>query len=288
MAAKSRSRSPSSLETDTGNFVIASIRDISVSGCISTKLPSEKNEELERASKAKDHFLANMSHELRTPLTVILGFIKTLMMQTAGPLNAEQERQTAKIETNAAHLLTLLDDLLDLAKVESGSNEISFEPVDLRSVLEDLEASWQPEAASKGLSLTIQCPQRLDLNHSNRRIVTQILQNLLSNSIKFTDRGSVRVAAEREFRNDRTETRIHVIDTGIGIKPEDDDKLFQPFSQLNPDTYKGTGLGLLLCRNLARSIGGDVTYESVPGLGSTFTLALREEPSASALARLAG
>jgi len=275
------------LQTETGGQVVVSIRDISERMRFFEAL-SDKNVELERALKAKDHFLANMSHELRTPLTVILGFVKTLMMGAAGPLNHGQEKQASRIEANATHLLSLLNDLLDLAKVESGREEISLEPVDLRSVLEEVEASLRPLAERKGLALEVNCPPKHDLGRSSRRTLIQILLNLANNSIKFTDSGSVRIVVERAPGNNQAVTRIHVIDTGIGIRPEDQDKLFRPFLQLNPDANRGgTGLGLHLSRSLARSLGGDVTFRSHYGQGSTFTLILREASKAPAETRLA-
>ena len=275
------------LQTETGGQVVVSIRDISERMRFFEAL-SDKNVELERALKAKDHFLANMSHELRTPLTVILGFVKTLMMGAAGPLNHGQEKQASRIEANATHLLSLLNDLLDLAKVESGREEISLEPVDLRSVLEEVEASLRPLAERKGLALEVNCPPKHDLGRSSRRTLIQILLNLANNSIKFTDSGSVRIVVERAPGNNQAVTRIHVIDTGIGIRPEDQDKLFRPFLQLNPDANRGgTGLGLHLSRSLARSLGGDVTFRSHYGQGSTFMLILREASKAPAETRLA-
>jgi PAS domain S-box-containing protein len=277
----------SPVQTDTGDLVISSIRDISERMRFFEAL-REKNIELERAAKAKDHFLANMSHELRTPLTVIIGFVKTLMMKMSGPLTAEQERQVLKIESNATHLLALLNDLLDLAKVQSGSEEISLEPVDVKSVLEEVETSLRPLAERKGLALEIECPQKYHLNRSSRRTLVQILLNLANNSIKFTNSGSVRIVIEGASQNTQTITRIHVIDTGIGIRPEDQEKLFHPFTQLNPGANQGgTGLGLHLSRSLAHSLGGDVTFRSLYGQGSTFTLILREATEALAETRIA-
>jgi len=277
----------SPVQTEQGDLVISSIRDISERLRFIDAL-SQKNVELERASKAKDHFLANMSHELRTPLTVVIGFVKTLMMKAAGPLNAEQERQVSKIESNATHLLTLLNDLLDLAKVESGSEEISLEPVDLRSVVEEVETSLRPLAEGKGLALEIDCPPRHTLGSSSRRTLIQILLNLANNSIKFTTAGSVRIVVEGAPGGNRAITRVHVVDTGIGIRPEDHEKLFQPFTQLGPNTIgAGTGLGLHLSRSLARSLGGDVTFRSLYGQGSTFTLILREQSKAPDQERIA-
>ena len=277
----------SPVSTDSGELVIGSIRDISERLRFFEAL-RDKNTELERAAKAKDHFLANMSHELRTPLTVIIGFVKTLMMKVAGPLTEEQERQVVKIETNATHLLALLNDLLDLAKVKSGSEQLSLEPVDLRALLDEIETSLRPLAESKGLSLEIHCPQKYDLGRSNRRTVLQILLNLANNSVKFTDTGMVRLVVEGGPQNNQQITRIHVIDTGIGIRPEDQDKLFQPFTQLNPDSNEaGTGLGLHLSRSLARSLGGDLSVRSLFGEGSTFTLILREDLVAPSVARMA-
>jgi len=277
----------SPVHTETGDLVISSVRDISERMRFFETL-HHKNVELERAAKAKDHFLANMSHELRTPLTVIIGFIKILMMGSAGPLNDRQEQQASKIETNATHLLALLNDLLDLAKVQSGTEELTLEPVDLRSVVDEVETSLRPLAEKKGLALEIDCPPKLNLGRSSRRTLLQILLNLANNSIKFTDKGTVRVVVEGGAQNNQAVTRIHVIDTGIGIRPEDQDKLFEPFTQLNPNANEaGTGLGLHLSRNLARSLGGDVTFHSLFGQGSTFTLVLQEESDAPAQTRMA-
>jgi PAS domain S-box-containing protein len=266
----------SPLKTDTGQVIIVSIRDISERLRFYEAL-DRKNVELERASQAKDHFLANMSHELRTPLTVILGFSRTLKMKAAGSLNSQQEHQVKKIETNADHLLALLNELLDLAKIESGTAEISLEPVDLPAILEDVATSMRLAAKNKGLDLTVQCPRRLQLARSSGRMIRQILENLISNGIKYTDEGSVRVVVETESSISHVETRVHVIDTGIGVKPEHSEKLFQPFVRLDESgTNSGTGLGLHLSRNMAESLGGRLVHESVYGAGSTFTLVLVE------------
>jgi protein-histidine pros-kinase len=235
----------------------------------------EKNAALEAALLAKDRFLASMSHELRTPLNAILGFTGTLLMWLPGSLNAEQENQLRTVQASGRHLLSLINDLLDLAKINSGKVEIRVEPVSCRTVVEEVAKTLEPIASERGLELKVELPAQDVVVATDRRALSQILLNLGNNACKFTERGTVRLAFAAapgggvEFR---------VSDTGVGIRPEDRERLFQPFVRLGDgegETRSGTGLGLHLSQKLADLIGGRITVESEFGRGSCFSLAVR-------------
>ena len=236
--------------------------------------------ELESANLAKDRFLASMSHELRTPLNAIIGFTGTLLMKLPGPLSDGQSRQLLTIQSSAKHLLSLINDLLDLAKIESGKVVITPEPVVCQSVVEEVRSALAPLAEKKGLQFKVQVPQEDLVVRTDRRALSQILLNLANNAIKFTEKGEVRVQLRRHRENGHARTELSVHDTGIGIREEDQEKLFQAFTQMgNTGTrrYEGTGLGLHLSQKLAELLGGHILFESEYGKGSTFTLALPEK-----------
>ncbi len=272
----------SPIETREGTFISSAIRDVTERHAIQARL-QKLNAELENASQAKDRFLATMSHELRTPLNAILGFTGTLLMKLPGPLTQEQGRQLEIVRGNARHLLSLITDVLDLAKIESGKHEVAAEAVSLRDVVAEIAASLGPLADEKGLAFTAVIAGDIPHLVTDRRALHQILLNLTSNAIKYTDAGSVRIDARTERCNGRSGVAVHVADTGIGIKDEDLERLFQAFEQLDPTStrrFEGTGLGLYLSQNLAQLIGGDLRVISEHGTGSTFTLVLplsREE-----------
>ena len=266
----------SPLVTAEGVLVSSSIRDISERKRAERTL-QEKNEELERANQAKDRFLATMSHELRTPLNAIIGFTGTLLMGLPGPLTPDQEHQLRTIQTSARHLLSLINDLLDLARIESGNVEIAREPVVCQSVVEEVATALRPMAAAKGLRLDTELPEEDVVVSSARRPLSQILINLTNNAMKFTPQGGVRIALRGADGAGASPTRIEVSDTGVGIRPEDQERLFEAFHQgdrANPMRHEGTGLGLYLSQRLAGLLGGRITFRSVPGRGSTFTLEL--------------
>jgi PAS domain S-box-containing protein len=243
----------------------------------------EKNLELEKACRAKDRFLANMSHELRTPLTAIIGFTGTLLMRLPGPLTKEQDNQLQNIAASGTHLLSLINDLLDMAKIESGKVEIRPEPVSCQSVLQEVVATLRPMAEGKGISLTFQVPEHELVIKTDRRALTQILINLVNNAIKYTEKGEVRLDLKGGVVNGCQQIEFSVTDTGIGIKPEDQDKLFQAFSQVgdgSPYRYEGTGLGLHLSKKLADLLQGCIIFKSEYGRGSQFTLVLEERQGA--------
>lgn len=233
----------------------------------------EKNLDLEKANLAKDRFLASMSHELRTPLNAIIGFTGTLLMKLPGPLNTDQEQQLRTVQGSGRHLLSLINDLLDLAKIESGKVEIKYEPIICQSVIEEVAASLSPSAVNKGLAFKVEVPNGNVSVDTDRRILGQILINLTNNAIKFTESGEVRIVLATRPLNGDTFASIDVIDTGIGIRPDDKARLFDAFQQVNLDhRHEGTGLGLYLSKKLAALINGRIELESEYGTGSVFRL----------------
>jgi protein-histidine pros-kinase len=239
----------------------------------------EKNAALESALLAKDHFLASMSHELRTPLNAILGYTGTMLMKLPGPLNAEQEKQLRTVQAGARHLLSLINDLLDLARLNSGKVEIRREPVAAREVMEEVARTLRPIAMAKGLDLSIIPPAEDLVVTTDRRALSQILLNLANNACKFTEQGTIRLEAVRDGLAGRA-VAFHVSDTGIGIRDEDRARLFQAFVQLGREEggdRNGSGLGLHLSQRLAELLGGRITVESEFGRGSRFTLTLGED-----------
>ncbi len=268
----------SPLETEDGTLVSSSIRDISDRKQAERAL-QDKNVELEKASRAKDHFLATMSHELRTPLNAIIGFTGTLLMRLPGPLTMDQEKQLRTVQNSARHLLSLINDLLDLAKIESGKVELNPEPVACRGVVQEVATALRPLAEGKGLRFEASTPPDEVIVRADRRALCQILLNLVNNAIKFTEAGGVTLELLRREVDGRAATEFIVTDTGIGIRPEDQTKLFQAFTQVDPSgkwRHEGTGLGLHLSRKLAELLGGTIAVRSEYGRGSTFTLTLAE------------
>jgi len=269
----------SPLETEEGTLVSSSIRDITDRKRFERTL-QEKNVELERASQAKDRFLATMSHELRTPLNAIIGFTGTLLMKLPGALNAEQEKQLGTVQSSAKHLLSLINDLLDLAKIESGKVELNFEPVSCRAVVQEVATALRPAAEGKHLRFEINLPAEAILVKTDRRALNQILINLTNNAVKFTEKGSVQIDLRQHRDGGHLLTEISVIDTGIGIQPHDQANLFLAFSQVGVAVRRakeGTGLGLHLSQKMAELLGGRITLQSEPGQGSRFTLVLPEK-----------
>jgi PAS domain S-box-containing protein len=265
----------SPLETEEGLLVSSSIRDITERKRFERAL-QEKNVELESASLAKDRFLASMSHELRTPLNAIIGFTGTLLMKLPGPLTADQDNQLRIIQSSARHLLSLINDLLDVAKIDAGKVELHMEPVGCQEVIEAVATALRPMAQEKGLFFEIDVPGERTVVLSDRRSLSQILINLTGNAIKFTSAGGVRVSLRHVAAGVPT-VEIAVADTGRGIKEEDQGRLFQAFSQIaakSTQPREGTGLGLHLSQRLAGLLGGRISFESAAGRGSTFTLHL--------------
>jgi len=260
----------------SGTFVASAIRDVTERKAIERRL-QDANAELEHANRAKDEFLASMSHELRTPLNAVIGFTGTLLMRLPGPLTDEQERQLHIVQSSARHLLSLINDVLDLAKVQSGKVELFSEPVSVKEVVEEVAASLAAVADAKHLQLVTEADAGDDIVMSDRRVLHQIVLNLADNAVKYTEAGSVRISVHSGDGNGRATLAVDVADTGIGIKPEDSARLFEAFEQLDRSStrrFPGTGLGLYLSRKLALLLGGDLSVFSEYGRGSTFTLTL--------------
>ncbi len=234
----------------------------------------------ESADRIKSAFLATMSHELRTPLNSIIGFTGILLQGLAGPLNPEQRKQLEMVRDSARHLLALINDVLDISKIEAGQLEVHWESFDLRASIDKIAGIVKPLAEKKGLALHVKLGSEIGILISDARRVEQILLNLLNNAVKFTERGAVSLAAEID--PDRNQSgvpmiRISVADTGIGIRLEDRDLLFKPFRQIDTGLsrrHEGTGLGLAICRRLTDLLGGEIAMTSEWGKGSVFTLIL--------------
>lgn len=230
-------------------------------------------ERAESADRLKSAFLAAMSHELRTPLNSIIGFTGIVLQELPGPLNPEQTKQLKMVQGSARHLLALINDVLDLSKIEAGQLEVEAKPFDARESVEKVMHLVAPIAQTKKLTISADiAPEVGELLNDHRRF-EQILINLINNGLKFTEKGGVRVACAVE----ENELVVRVRDTGIGIKPEDMGALFQAFRQIDAGltrNHEGTGLGLSICKRLVEKMGGRIWAESEWGAGSVFAFAL--------------
>jgi len=241
-------------------------------------------ERAEAADRVKSAFLATMSHELRTPLNSILGFTGIVLKGMAGPLNSEQSKQLGMVQGSARHLLDLINDVLDISKIEAGQLEVRCSAFDLHASIARVTGSVMPLAEKKGLSLRVVEPRSLPAMLSDQRRVEQVLLNLLNNAIKFTERGGVTLTVEliddfdvRGTGSAVPAVRLRVSDTGIGMRQEDLSSLFQPFRQIDSGLqrqHEGTGLGLAICRRLTGLLGGTIVAESTLGQGSSFNATL--------------
>ncbi|WP_282357889.1 ATP-binding protein [Pseudomonas sp. PS01303] len=227
-------------------------------------------EELRQASDLKSRFLSYMSHEFRTPLGSILSINSLLADELDGPLSLEQHKQVAFVSTAARELSDMVDDLLDLAKIEAGRITISPAWFDMFDLFSALRGMFRPIVDASAVDLIFEEPVGLPRLYTDDKKLAQILRNFISNSLKFTTRGEVRVSARLEGID---KVRFAVSDTGIGIAAELHGALFEDFSQVDSPLQKrlrGTGLGLSLCKRFAALLGGEVGLESTPGVGSTF------------------
>jgi PAS domain S-box-containing protein len=250
------------------------LRDITERKRINQTL-RDQNADLERAIKAKDRFLANMSHELRTPLNAVIGFTGTLLMRLPGPLTADQEKQLKTVRNSAQHLLALINDLLDLAKIDSGKIDLRLEPVVCRQVIAEVADSLQQLAEAKQLRFEVVLPETDVVLFADRRALSQILLNLTSNAIKFTTHGHVHLEVVRRALATGIQTEFSVTDTGSGIEPADQAHLFEAFERgAATGSSDGSGLGLHLSQKLAGLLGGWIECSSIFGQGSTFTLVI--------------
>jgi PAS domain S-box-containing protein len=264
----------SPLMTDGGMLVTSAIRDITSQKQTELAL-LEKNAELERANKAKDSFLASMSHELRTPLNGIIGFAEFLADGKPGVVNGKQKEYLEDILNSGRHLLHLINDILDIVKIQAGKLELNPEMFRLADVVHEVRTGAGPMAQNKHIQVRVEIAPGLEVVTLDEQRFRQILYNLLSNALKFTcDGGDVEICAGYD-RPDYFS--LSVRDTGIGIKPEDLERLFREFEQLESGAarrYDGTGLGLALTRKIVEIQGGAINVQSEVGKGSTFTVIL--------------
>jgi len=231
------------------------------------------NERLKELDRLKSAFLSTMSHELRTPLNSIIGFTGILHQGLAGPLNDEQKKQLGMVQNSAHHLLELINDVLDISKIEAGQLEIARDTFDLRRSLDKVVHLVSPMAEKKGLPIYLQITDTIDKFTGDQRRVEQMLINLLNNATKFTEMGEIRVSCSPHD----SKVILSVSDTGIGIKPEDIETIFEPFRQIDVGLsrkYEGTGLGLSIARKLVTMMGGEIDVKSQEGVGSTFSVIL--------------
>ena len=229
--------------------------------------------ELEQASMAKSQFLANVSHDVRTPLNAILGYTSLLLRGVSGELDPAQRESLVRVDANARHLLSLINEILDITRIEAGKMPVRLSSIKLRELIGEIMTEVEPLIAGSNLEVTAKIPPGLSVIRSDRQKVKQILLNLLTNALKFTPRGSVTVTCTHHRA--RREIVIAVSDTGIGIAEADQARIFEAFSQADPVSTRetgGTGLGLAICRRLAAVLGGRITLESKVRQGSTFTL----------------
>ena len=256
--------------------VFAAARDVTERKIFERTL-QEKNVEFERANLAKDRFLASMSHELRTPLNGIIGFTGILLMGLPGPLTEEQESHLRTVQSSGRHLLSLINDLLDLAKIEAGKLELSLEPMACQEIVKEVAETLRPLADQKALAFDVVVPEADVVVRTDRRALTQILINLANNAIKFTEHGGVRLEVGTKLDNGSRRAEVRVVDTGVGLSAEDQARMFEAFEQVQRSrAEEGTGLGLHPSVRLADLLGARIMCDSEPGVGSTFTLSLPE------------
>jgi signal transduction histidine kinase len=235
----------------------------------------DKSRRLAEASQHKSQFLANMSHELRTPLNAIIG-VSEMLREDAEALQQDLE-PLDRVLGAGRHLLALINDILDLSKIEAGRMELHLESFAVAPLIDSVVKTVEPMAAKNTNQVAVQCDPEIGTLHADQMRLRQALLNLLSNANKFTERGTITVDARLEQANGRDWITLAVTDTGIGMTPDQMGKLFQEFSQASSSTarkYGGTGLGLAISRGFCQMMGGDITVESAPGRGSTFTIRL--------------
>jgi signal transduction histidine kinase len=237
----------------------------------------EAKQEAEDANEAKSMFLANMSHELRTPLNAVIGYSDMLQEEAKDQELEDFIPDLERIQSAGKHLLAMINDILDLSKIEAGKVELYFEEVALCALFEEVESTVQPLVAKRSNALEVECPESIGEIRTDRTRLRQILFNLLSNAAKFTEQGTISLRAWREDG----QVALAVSDTGIGMSEDQLAHLFEAFAQADASTtrnYGGTGLGMTITRHFTQMLGGEIDVDSVPDEGSTFTVWLPEEP----------
>ena len=237
-------------------------------------------EAAEAANHAKSGFLANMSHELRTPMNAIIGYSEMLMEDAQDDGNEDTVSDLKKIHSAGTHLLSLINDVLDLAKIESGKMDIYLETFDIPGMVNDVASTIDTLVKKNGNQLKVELDESIGEMRADITKVRQALFNLLSNAAKFTHEGVIALLVRSEQQNGVDWIRMSVSDSGIGIPPEKIDHVFDEFSQADESTtrdYGGTGLGLPISRRFCQMMGGDITVESTIGEGSTFMIRLPQE-----------
>jgi PAS domain S-box-containing protein len=232
-----------------------------------------QSRELEKANRLKSEFLASMSHELRTPINALIGYASLMLDRIYGDLTPRQEEGLNRIQGAAQHLLALINDILDLAKIEAGRMPLHLDDVKLGDIMTEISQQIEPLVKKKKLSFNVEMPNDDLVLHTDRTKVKQILLNLLSNAVKFTHQGGITVAISK----DEADLRFDVTDTGIGIRPDDLGSIWEDFRQVDQSRtreFGGTGLGLSITRKLVDALGGHVFAQSIFGKGSTFTVIL--------------
>jgi signal transduction histidine kinase/DNA-binding response OmpR family regulator len=247
----------------------------------SYQLTQQALEEMREADRLKSQFLANMSHELRTPLNSIIGFSRVILKGIDGPITETQEQDLNAIYNAGQHLLGLINNILDISKIEAGKMELAFTDVDLSEIIRGVMATAVGLVKDKPIELITDIPEQLPFVQADNIRIRQVLLNLVSNAAKFTEEGHIGVSARTIQRGTRNEVVIAVFDTGPGINQEDQERIFEPFSQVDASPTRktgGTGLGLSISRHLVELHGGVIWVESIPEEGSTFAFTLPFDP----------
>ena len=271
----------SPIRDESGRLVGASkiFRDISDRKAAENELRAAK-EAAEAASRAKSQFLANVSHELRTPLNAIIGYSEILQEESADAGHASYRADLERIESAGRHLLALINDILDLSKIEAGKVSLHLETFDVAAAVRDVTGMLDPLVAKNANELRVNCPPDIGPVYADPTKLRQVLFNLLSNAAKFTERGRIDLTVSRRHTTNREWVLFEVADSGIGMSGEQVERLFEAFAQAEASIarrYGGTGLGLAISRQFCRMMGGDITVRSEPGRGSTFTIILPAE-----------
>jgi len=239
----------------------------------------EAKKAAEEANQAKSEFLANMSHELRTPLNSVIGFSDILLEEVKGELNDPQKKYVSNIARSGKHLLSLINDILDLSKIEAGQKQLEYSSFELHEALDEISKLTKPLISKKNIGLQMELPSEDIRVYADRKKFKQIMYNLLSNAAKFTpDKGTITIIANQE----KDKLKVAVSDTGIGIPESEQATIFEPFQQVKSSKsseHKGTGLGLSLVRELVEMHGGQVRLKSEVGKGSTFSFTIPDKPT---------